>query len=335
MTDLSSLGADSRCVWTRGAALKLLPRGQVRGRLLDGDWQTVLPGIYADAGVELDAEQRAFAAVMASGGSAGQPVRREDRGKWRAIAMGRTAARVWGFPLIDDNDPCVNAFEAGIDEVGVRTARRTLVVPTEEGRPPREVRRHRLTLDPLDVARLSSGLILTAALRTLFDCATLLTREALVCAMDDALHRKLVTGSELEAYELGHRWWAGAPAFRAARALADGRSESPHETLVRLLLLPHIPSLTPQVELRQRGRLVARFDLADEDASFAVEADGKAGHAGAMVAKDQQRDRRTGSVGWHTERVTWFNARREQDETVARVVQEYRRHLHPAARRAA
>jgi hypothetical protein len=335
MPDLSSLGARSRGVWTRADALALLTRGQIRGRLLDGDWQIVLPGIYADGGIELDHEQRAFAAVMASGGSAGQPERREDRASWKAIAMGRTAARAWGFPLIDDDDPSVKAFEAGIDEVGVRTGRRTLVVPTDDDAPAREVRRHRVTLDPLDVARLPSGLILTAPLRTLFDCATLLTHEALVCAMDDALHRKKVSAEALEAYELAHRWWTGGPAFRAARALADGRSESPHETLVRLLLLPHLPTLRPQVELRERRRLVARFDLGDEEASFAVEADGKAGHAGAMVAKDQQRDHRTSAFGWRTERVTWFNARRQQDATVTRVVQAYVEHRESAARRAA
>ena len=51
-----------------------------------------------------------------------------------------------------------------------------------------------------------------------------------------------------------------------------------------------------------------------------------------MLAKDQRRDRRTTILGWHTERVTWFNVRREQRATVQRVVAEYRRQFaRPAA----
>jgi hypothetical protein len=323
VVDLSSLGAQTAGIWTRAEALALLPAGQVRALLRDGDWQTVIPGIYTDGGITPDAEQRAIAAVRASGGSSGQPVHKRDRASWRAIAVGRTAARVWGFPLIDDDDPATDRHEARIDDVGTRTGRRHLVVPAGEGQPGWELRRTRPTLAPVDVSRRASGLVVTSPLRTLFDCASLLSHEALVCALDDALHRNVVTLDGLLAYAEEHRGSAGVPAFRAAVARADGRAESPHETLVRLLLLPVLPALEPQLELYERGQLIARFDLADELARFAVEADGRLGHAGAMVAKDRRRDRRTTRLGWHTERVTWFEVRREASATRTRIVAEH------------
>jgi hypothetical protein len=87
-------------------------------------------------------------------------------------------------------------------------------------------------------------------------------------------------------------------------------------------LLPVLPGLVPQVELYDRfGRLVARFDLGDEEVKLAVDMDGKRGHAGtAMVAKDRRRDRRTEPYGWWTERGTWFEVRRQAREFQARVV---------------
>jgi hypothetical protein len=114
-----------------------------------------------------------------------------------------------------------------------------------------------------------------------------------------------------------------APALRAAIAVADGRAESPAETLARLLLLPVLAGLVPQVELFDgAARLVARFDLGDPEVKLAVEADGTRGHAGtAMVAKDRRRDRRSEAQGWTTERVTWFELRREQAAVVRRMVQ--------------
>ena len=53
---------------------------------------------------------------------------------------------------------------------------------------------------------------------------------------------------------------------------------------------------------------------------LAVECDGTAAHAGAaMVAKDRRRDRRTEAYGWRTERVTWFELRRESADVLRRI----------------
>lgn len=335
MTDLSALGARSLGVWTRGDALDLLSPGQVDVFVRTRTWQVLWRGVYIDGGFAPSAEQRALAAVLATGG-ARQPLHvgppdaatGKRRRVLRAVAAGRTAARVWQLPLIDDDDPTTGTTEHLLDDVAVG---RSLPRQSYGGRilHPRKV-----PLRRTDLVRLPSGLWLTTPLRTLVDCASLLTREALVSAIDNALHRRLVDGGDLEQAAAGRSGLAGTAALRTAVALADGRAESPAETLARLLLLPVLPGLDPQVELFDRAaRLVARFDLGDRDVRLGVESDGKRNHAGPqMVAKDRRRDRRTEALGWTTERVTWFELRRQQHDVVRRIVQ---RHAQLQARRRA
>lgn len=324
--ELSSLGSGTAGIWTRAEALHVVSAQRIRTFLQDGTWRVVLPGVYADGGYESTAEQRALAAVLVSGGSTGQPLLAAHRHLWRAVAAGRTAARIWRLPLVDDDDPTTGARGLLHDDVVVRGARDALVSGG------RHVHRWQWKLEADDVTRRASGLLVTTIARTLSDCARLLTREALVCAIDDALHRGWVTSAGLRSYAAQQGGRPGAPAFRDAIGAADARAESPHETLVRLLLLPALPQLRPQVRLLDGGRTVARFDLADEAARFAVEADGRAGHAGdVMAARDRRRDSRTAARGWHTERVTWWEVRRAPERTRAQVVSAYARHLRRTA----
>ena len=324
--DISTLGERSCGVWTRQQALQVLSPARIAHLVAVGAWQVTWAGVYADGGYALDAEQRAFAATLACGG-AGQLVAPRPSGtRLVAVACGRTAARVWGLPLVDDTDPATGAQEHLVDDVAVFTSAK------QQRQATRRLVPRQLTLERADVVRRTSGLWITSPLRTLVDGARLLTHESLVCALDDALHRELVTAQELADAVRGRRGLAGVPALRRAVALADGRAESPAETLARLLLLPVLPHLVPQVRLLDaRGRIVARVDLGDEEVQLAVEADGTRGHAGAqMVAKDRRRDRRTDVLGWRTERVTWSELRREQAGTRGRIVAA---HAAQAARR--
>lgn len=323
MADLSRLGAGSLGVWTRAQALPLLSPGQVDALVSNGTWQVLWRGVYADAGVVVSPQQRALAAVLATGGAGRLVGPAEPLGErpqaLRAVASGRTAARVWRVPLIDDDDPATGAREHLVDDVAVD---RSLPRQSFAGR---LLRPRTVGLASQDVVRLPSGLCLTTPLRTLADCAQLLTHEALVCAIDDALHRERVTPPELERLVAARRGRMGGPALRSAVAVADGRAEAPSETLLRLLLLPVLPGLEPQVRLHdERGVQRARFDLGDRTVRLAVEADGKAAHAGTqMVAKDRRRDRWSEHRGWTTERVTWFELRRQQRDVVRRMVQRH------------
>jgi len=189
------------------------------------------------------------------------------------------------------------------------------------------VHRHQLHLQLDDMVKTQSGLWITAPLRTLVDCVGLLRPEAAVCALDGALHAGVVTATDLTAAVARLSGTPGCRRVASAVSVADGRAEAPPETLTRLLLLPVLPSLEPQVELfDQQGRLVARFDLGDRKRRLAVESDGKAAHSGpAMVAKDRRRDDRIEPYGWWTERVTWYEVRRQQTQTVRRILRRAER----------
>lgn len=310
----ADLGSTTRGVWTRKAALEVLSRGRIQTRLDDGSWQVVWPGVYADGGVELDHEQRGIAAVLASGGDV------ERRKVLKAVACGRTAARVHRFPLIDDHDPSTGATEHRLDDVAIRYSAPALTAATRDGSV-RTLTRHHRAYRGAEIVRRPSGLYVSSPLRTLVDCAGLLSHEALVCAIDDALHRHVVSGEDLAATIAERAWCADVVALRRAAADADIRAESPAESLARLLLLPVVPGLVPQVQLTDhRGQVLARFDLGDKEIRLAVEADGKAAHAG-MAAKDQKRDRTSDGYGWRTERCVWFELRCQQDELRQRMTE--------------
>jgi hypothetical protein len=304
----SELGVGTGGVWTTADARRRgLTVEQVRHRTASGEWQRLRRGVFTDGGIVADAGMRAWAAVVAAGGSG------------RAWATGRTTARLLDLPLIDDDDPATGALDRAHDDVAVPPTRRPVQRTT--------LRVHRgvLTAGTTTIA----GCPTVTLEGALLPLAAVLTHEALVCLLDAALHRHLLDRTQLTLVVERGTGRQHSAALRLAASVADPRAESPAETLARLLLLPVIPSLEPQVELFDDvARLVARFDLGDRHVRFAVEADGKRGHAGStMVARDRRRDRSTGRWGWATERVTWFELRRQQAALVQRVLEERQRHV--------
>ena len=324
--DLSSLGAGSSAVWTRAAAARLLTATAI-DRKLRTEWQSPYPGVYADAGYDLDPVQWAYAGVLASGGAdRPQAQGRPDASGLISVQLpaapcGRDAARVWGLPLIDDDDPATGGSERYLHDVHSWASGDELVAPRVGQEPSHVLRRHRLTLLEGDLVQHDSGLWLTSPLHTALHCCVLLPFESAVCVMDAALHRDLFTTDELAAaLELR----AGHPAIASMRAVAgaaDGRAEAPTETLLRLILKPGWPELEPQVRVYdERTYPIRRYDLGDREIKLGVEGDGKRNHAGAvMAAKDHGLDRRVGRYGWTTERATWFQVRREQASVRERI----------------
>ncbi len=300
--DLSDLGSEAGGVWVRADAVAASSPGLVRQRLLSGQWQVPFPGVYADAGQVLGARQLAFAAALAAAGKTSET---------DGVLCGRSAARLWMLPLIDDDDPATGAQQRFQHDVHTRTGHGRL-----HGAEHTVVRR-RLTLLPGEVGQFESGLWATSALRTAADSARWLTAQALVCLLDAGVRDELFTVQELHAEAVRRR----CRRLRDGVLRVDGRSESPNETLARLLLLPAIPTLVPQVSVRDRsGRITARHDLADEQVRFAVEMDGREGHTGAaLLARDQRRDWVSGTQRWWVERGTWYDVRCRPQEFVARV----------------
>ncbi|MFN2539742.1 MAG: hypothetical protein ABR549_16545 [Mycobacteriales bacterium] len=328
MADLSSLGARTSAIWTRAQALTVLSSAAV-DRKLRTEWQSPYPGVHADAGYALDAVQWANAGVLASGGG-GQPVpvgRPDDQGrlsiKLGAAACGRDAARVWGFPLVDDEDPATGGSERFVHDVHTWSRMNDLLAPVVKGDVRAHVlHRHTLTFQEGDLVQHDSGLWLTAPLRTAMDCCLLLPFEPAVCVMDDGLHRGLFTIDDVAAALARRAGQPGVERQRSVAAAADGRAEAPSETLLRLVLKPGWPELEPQVRVYdERGHPVRRYDLGDRTIKLGVESDGKRGHAGdRMAAKDHTKDRTAERYGWKSERATWFEIRRQQAKLRARVL---------------
>lgn len=215
MTDVSALGAGSLGIWSRQQALAAMSVGRYDAAVRGGCWQTVWPGVHADAGYDLDAHQRAYAAVLASGGGGADA-------RPTAYACGRTAARCWELPLVDDDDPATGGHDLLHDDVGVDRHQRVL------GCGDRFLHRRQLRLRPGEVVCLASGLWLTSPSRTLADCAALLTPDALVCCLDAALRQGLTSDSQLARQVAAVKGSRHAPDLRRAAAAADrGRSPRP------------------------------------------------------------------------------------------------------------
>jgi len=312
MSDFSALGARTAGVWTRREALALMSPGHLRARLESGEWQILLPGLYTDDGTSPTALQRAEAVARSCGPS--------------GAAAGRTAARVWGLPLVDDEDPATGAVQHLEDDGACRSSYREL----RHGR--RTVHRALVELSPDDV-ELVTGTRVTCVRRTVQDLAVLLAPDALVCVLDHVLHHRLADRRTVPAWALERSWLPGAAALRDGVRRADGRAESPLESLVRVALLPVLPHLEPQVEVGDAShRPVARLDLADRGCRFGVEADGARRHAGPdAAARDRWRSEQLARLGWQLSRVSWHDVRRRQEELRQRVLREHDRWVRRSA----
>jgi very-short-patch-repair endonuclease len=109
---------------------------------------------------------------------------------------------------------------------------------------------------------------------------------------------------------------------RPALALADVRSESPLETVVRLLLTR--AGLPPEIlQLRlftHHGVCYARLDLAWPSCRLAIEADGRETHdKPEALYQDRVRQNNLVLAGWTVLRFTWFDVLRRPSWVVAQV----------------
>jgi hypothetical protein len=173
---------------------------------------------------------------------------------------------------------------------------------------------------PLSDVRAMGAFRVTAPARTLVDCARGWALEDAVVAMDAALHAELLSHRELTAAVLAETHWVGIGDAARAAGLADGRAESPLETLGRLRIVGSgLPSPELQVEIRDARGLVGRVDAWYEEAAVAVEFDG-------LVKYEDPRDGRSPA------RVLWDEKRREDRlrDLDIRVVRVVRADLGPA-----
>ncbi|MGI8627127.1 MAG: endonuclease domain-containing protein [Geodermatophilaceae bacterium] len=163
---------------------------------------------------------------------------------------------------------------------------------------PRGVKVHRTPVEESDVC-LVDAMRVTSPGRACWDVATLSDVPSAVATVDGMLHRGVVTPVELRSrLAAGAGIW-GVRRVREVFDLADGRSESPPESEVRLLMhRAGIPEPIPQFEVRLAGRFIARVDFAWPERRVILEYDG--GHHADQLQMRRDRSRLNDLVtaGW-------------------------------------
>ncbi|MBO3088314.1 hypothetical protein [Cellulomonas dongxiuzhuiae] len=155
----------------------------------------------------------------------------------------------------------------------------------------------RVTRTARDVPTVAlDGVRVTAPAATLLACARDLALLDLVVLVDAAL-RAGCTAQDVAA-AAAHRS-RGAPLLRRALAMADPRSESPWETLLRVLHVSVGATVVPQhVVTSADGRFVARGDLWLPGTRVLHEYDGGVHRSARAHAGDLRRDRALIAAGW-------------------------------------
>lgn len=256
-----------------------------RRRLAGGSWRRLFPDVYVHRDVPVTHELRAHAATVLLSG---------------AIVTGRSAAVLWGVPLVDaaaDVEVTLPPSAHPRRIAGLRV-RRALVLPGDV------------------LPRL--GTPVTSAEATALRLAAALPLEDAVVAVDQLIatgFAALATVRRLAADGRG----PGSVRARMACELADGLAGSPQETRLRLLIRASgLPAPTAQFTVRNDGRFVARVDFAWPEEKVALEYDGLWHAAPGQFAKDRRRLNRLREAGW---RVVFVTAADLHDpaELVARI----------------
>jgi hypothetical protein len=186
---------------------------------------------------------------------------------------------------------------------------------------------HRAGLPPEDVVVIA-GAAVTSVARTLVDLARTVPLDSALVPMDAALHRRLVDRSAMEAVLARCAIWPNAR--RAARAigLADGRSESPLETVSRLVI-PRLglPIPQPQGVVRNRfGLVVGRCDFYWDEPGVFGEADGRSKYDGRdILTAEKDRQEELERLGLVSVRWGWSIVRLNPRGFAARVLDAFER----------
>lgn len=248
-----------------------LASGVSRAMLSGNAWRRLAHGIHvpADLAITTDVLVAAVKLVLPRG----------------AVISGTSAALLHGCDIrLDSNEPIEITVPRGVT-VGARgllRVRQALVV--EE--------------DVVEVG----GVAVTSPVRTAFDLARRPSITEVVVAVDALCRAQLVTLDELAAYAADHPGWRGVRQIPRAIDLADARAENPMETRLRMcIVLGGLPRPEVQLEVVEDGHVIARLDLAYEEALLDLEYDGR-GHrvVPSVIARDVRRQRDLAMRGWTT-----------------------------------
>jgi very-short-patch-repair endonuclease len=156
------------------------------------------------------------------------------------------------------------------------------------------------TLEAPDVMEID-GVLVTTPLRSALDLGRLTRRADALVALDALMRVGGFAVPDMVAELPRFKGARGVRQLRQLVPMADGRSESPAESLARLQVLDAgLPAPAVQYEVRTTlGILVYRLDLAYPDILLAIEYDGREYHTSDEDrAHDRQRREYLRRLGW-------------------------------------
>lgn len=249
------------------------------------------------------------------------------RGKPRSMAdeqrffAGRTRSRRWarvshGLYAPDEDEcgeACLSALASRLHEDGGFThltaarLRGWWLPPLPDGLPefaaqsdfrnrPRRTELRIIRTTPPPAITFLRGLPIVPVTEVLLTLARHLGLLDLVVVIDSALHLRHLTALELAAALRARRH--GVRRLRQAALLADRRSESPYETLLRILHVVCDVLVEPQHELWSEGSCVARGDLWLVGTQTFHEYDGADHRDRDRHRSDLRRERDIERAGW-------------------------------------
>jgi hypothetical protein len=229
------------------------------------------------------------------------------------------------------------AYLHTIDLLGKPDQTVVLTVPVTRGWTARAGVRLHAAAVPAEQITSAVGLRVTTPARTVVDLARTLEFRAGVVAADSALHRKLVTKPELNAVLGTCSRWPGARRAAAVIEFADGRAESPLESIARVAFsdcgLP-VPEL--QVWLGGTTEPIGRVDfywrrywtIAEVDG--ALKYDGPGGQQRATL--QLRRDMLLREDGYEVVHFTWDQINDSPERVAASVRAAFQRGVRNATR---
>ncbi|MEP6981573.1 MAG: hypothetical protein ABJA16_12485 [Nakamurella sp.] len=262
---------------------------ELRDRVRGGDLTRIRRGGYAHGidlgGLSPESRHRLAVTLARAGISVG------------AISHA-SAAALWDLPLVGTDLGRVHA---------------TLPKATRTGRIGPERHDHTAMLAPDEVTEID-GIPVTTPARTLVDLARSGPPSTAVVCADAALQRALVTAAALGRALDRAKGRPGVNRARRALTAADGRSESPGETLTRLALRT-VAALDLQVDITDDdGRFLGRADFGVEDAALLIEFDGREKYLSyrrpgqpieEAVLAEKRREDQLRALGYGLVRVVW------------------------------
>jgi hypothetical protein len=278
---------------------------QIRSMLDSGELVRLSVGIYATADLAELVPRLDIGALLLSAAAATTALGPS------AVVSHETAALLHGLSLLGPPPK-------------VLTITRPPGVGSRSGKP--GVRIHSAAL-PAEHVGGRLAVPVTTVPRTVIDLARVLEIRAGVVVADSALQQKLTSKKELGAVIAACPRWRGLRTASQVVEFADGRAESPLESLARVAF--HDCGLPPpelQVVVRAGDEFIGRVDFMWKQFRTVAEADGAAKYEDKSRASYEfRRDARLRDAGWEVVHFTWKDITSDADAVASSIRRAFER----------